>query len=185
MRITMLRRTRAGFTLLEVLLATAVMAVGTTSVLVVIATAAGMASQRQVTLRREQVVEEARHDAQAIVNAFRPCTPGTATSTVGTKKGSSKTEPAVRIEPDKVENRKSTRFDGFTYDLLFTAKDRSVPEKGYDVAITVNYGGGELHYAASTSLISTTIADEEFTTSTTFAEEKSGLAGRDKPRETR
>src|SRR5687767_1615421 len=106
----MLRGMKArGFTLLEVLLATAIMAVGTTSVLVVIATAAGMASQRQVKLRREQVVDEARHDAQTLVNAFRPGSAGTG----------GKPSPSARMAPDKIEARRSTRYDGFSYDVVF------------------------------------------------------------------
>lgn len=173
MRTKMRNRSSPGFTLLEVLLATAIMAVGTTSVLVVIATAAGMASQRQVNVRREQVIDEARHDAQAIVDAFRPGKPGPAAPAVKGK-AAAKVNTAVAIAPDKVEGRRSARFDGFTYDLDFSPQDRQVPEKGYDVGITVHYGGGELTASASTTLMSTTIADDEFTTSTTWEEERLG-----------
>lgn len=182
MRLHMKRLAARGFTLLEVLLATAIMAVGTTSVLVVIATAAGMASQRQVNVRREQVIDEARHDAQAMVDAYRP---GTAVAPApGAKKGA-KAAVNVDLGPGRVEGKKSQRFDGFTYDLTFEPKDRQILEKGYDVTIVVHYGGGELSATATTSMISTTIPDEEFLTSTTWLEEQKGLANRDKPRETR
>lgn len=175
-----------GFTLLEVLLATAIMAVGTTSVLVVIATAAGMASQRQVNVRREQVMDEARHDAQAIVDSFRvpKGTPAAAAPAKPGGKSGSKAEPAASPTiPPKVEGKRSARFDGFNYDILFEPRDRQVPEKGYDVTIVVNYGGGELSATTTTTLIPTTIPDDEFAVSTTYEEEKLGIANRDKPRE--
>jgi len=175
MKPKMRKRTSPGFTLLEVLLATAIMAVGTTSVLVVIATAAGMASQRQVNVRREQVLDEARHDAQAMVDAFRP---GKLAPVAPVEKGkkSAKVDTGVKLTPDKVEGKQSTRFNGFTYDISFSPQDRQVPEKGFDVAIVVHYGGGELSATAQTTMISTTIADDEFTTSSTFEAERLGGA---------
>ena len=184
MRPNMRRLASRGFTLLEVLLATAIMAVGTTSVLVVMASAAGMASQRQVNVRREQVIDEARHDAQAMVDAFRPAATPTAAPVPGAKK-STRTAPSANVGPAKVEGRKSSRFDGFTYDLTFEPKDRQILEKGYDVTIVVRYGGGELSATTNTSMISTTIPDDEFLTSSTWQEEQQGLANRDKSRETR
>ena len=184
MRVSMKNRVSQGFTLLEVLLATSIMAVGTTSVLVVIATAAGMASQRQVNVRREQVLDEARHDAQTMVDAFIPSKP-TGPQVIASRKGGSKNEPATKIAPDNVDGKRSGRFDGFVYDLAFAPKDRAVPEKGFDVGITVHYGGGELSMSTTTSVISTTIPDEEFTTSTTYDEQKSSPTGGSKPRESR
>ena len=173
MRLNMRKRLTGGFTLLEVLLATAIMAVGTTSVLVVIATAAGMASQRQVGVRREQVIDEARHDAQAMIDAFDPGAPDTTPQVVATKKGAAKPQFTTRRAPDRVVGKKSSRYDGFTYDIAFDAKDPLVPEMGFDVGITLHYGGGELTYAApSTSLITKTIADAEFARSATYLEEQ-------------
>lgn len=174
-----------GFTLLEVLLATSILAVGTTSVLVVFATAAGMASQRQVNLRREQVVDEARHQAQAMVDAFRPGTSPAAAP--APKKGEKKAEKVATVAyaPPKVEGKKSDRYDGFNYDLTFEARDRAVPEKGFDVTIVVHYGGGELSTTAATTLMQTLIPPEEFTSSLTYEEERKGTAQTSKPRESR
>lgn len=174
---------RGGFTLLEILLATSILAVGTTSVLVVFATAAGMASQRQVNLRREQVVDEARHHAQALVDAFRPSTEKTAAP--APKKGDKSAASAAAIAPAKVTAKKSDRYDGFDYDLTFEPRDRAVPEKGYDVVIVVHYGGGELSTTATTTLMQTLIPPEEFETSLTWQEERKGLSQTDKPRESR
>jgi prepilin-type N-terminal cleavage/methylation domain-containing protein len=184
MRRDMRRRVSPGFTLLEVLLATAIMAVGTTSVLVVIATAAGMASQRQVGVRREQVVDEARHDAQAMVDAFDPGVPDTAVQVIATKKGAAKPVTATKQAPDKVIGKKSARYDGFTYDLAFDAKDPTVPEMGFDVWITLHYGGGELSYAAPmASMIGKTISDDEFKRSSTYLEEQKAPSSPGKAKE--
>src|SRR6185295_2675294 len=142
------RRRNKGFTLLEVLLATGIMAVGTTSVLVVIATAAGMASQRQVNVRREQVLDEARHEAQAAIDAFEPSAPDATVQKIETKKGAAKGPVQTARAPDKIVARKSSRYDGFNYDVSFDAKDPLVPEAGFDVQITLHYGGGDINYAA-------------------------------------
>ena len=172
-----------GFTLLEVLMATVILAVGTTSVLVVFATAAGMASQRQVNLRREQVLDEARHYAQTVVDAFRPGKgPAPAAAPAG-KKGEKPVQ--VASAPAKVEGKKSDRYDGFVYDLAFEARDRAVPEKGYDVTIVVHYGGGELSATTTATLMQTLIPDEEFTTSISYEEERKGLSNTNKARESR
>lgn len=179
----MKRKARTGgFTLLEVLLATSILAVGTTSVLVVFATAAGMASQRQVNLRREQVVDEARHQAQAMVDAFRP---GARPAAAPAPKKGDKAPPPAAEAPAKVEGRKSERYDGFNYDLTFEPRDRGVPEKGYDVTIVVHYGGGELSTTASTTLMQTLIPPEEFESSVTWDEERKGISQSNKPSETR
>jgi prepilin-type N-terminal cleavage/methylation domain-containing protein len=179
------RRASKGFTLLEVLLATAIMAVGTTSVLVVIATAAGMASQRQVGLRRAQVVDEAIHDAQAMVDSFRPAAAKAAPVAKKGEKGDPKAGPsAQRLGPEDVKGKASKRYAGFNYDLTFAPKDRMVLDRGYDVGITVHYGGGELSYSTGASMISTTIAPDEFERSTSYIEEQSAQASA-KPKETK
>jgi prepilin-type N-terminal cleavage/methylation domain-containing protein len=177
----MRRGARKGFTLLEVLLATGIMAVGTTSILVVIAASAGMASQRQLLLRREQVVDEARHDAQAMVNAYRPQSDAVSAAGARSKKNAEKVVSAA-VAPAKVENHKSDRYAGFTYDLAFEPRDRGVPEKGFDVAITLHYGDDQTHTAECT-LLPTVIQDDEFADSMTYREERAGLGSQDKTKE--
>jgi prepilin-type N-terminal cleavage/methylation domain-containing protein len=184
MKRNMRTRVSLGFTLLEVLLATAIMAVGTTSVLVVIATAAGMASQRQVSMRREQVIDEARHDAQAMVDAFNPGVPAAGPQVIATRSGAAKPVSLTKQAPDKVIGKKSSRYDGFSYDIAFDAKDPTVPEMGFDVSITLHYGGGELTYAAPmTSMISKTISDDEFLRSSTYLEEQKAPTDKGKAKE--
>jgi prepilin-type N-terminal cleavage/methylation domain-containing protein len=184
MKRTMRRRVSVGFTLLEVLLATAIMAVGTTSVLVVIATAAGMASQRQVGVRREQVLDEARHDAQAMVDSFDPGVPDTAPQVISLKKGDAKPKSSTKQAPDKVIGKKSSRYDGFNYDIAFDARDTAVPEMGFDVWITLHYGGGELTYTAPPmTMLGKTISENEFARSSTYLDEQKAPTDKGKAKE--
>jgi len=136
-----------------------------------------------VNLRREQVLDEARHQAQSIVDAFRPGKGPAPAAAPAPKKGE---KPVVAAAaPAKVEGRKSDRYDGFVYDLAFEPRDRAVPEKGYDVTIVVHYGGGELSTSASTTLMQTLIPPEEFESSVTYEEERKGISQSNKPSETR
>lgn len=176
-------RKSAGFTLLEVLLATGIMAVGTTSVLVVMATAVGMASQRQVNLRRAQVADEARDHAQTVLDGWNPAASAPAPAPVKGPKTRAAAAPTVTNAPAKVEGKRSARYDGFAYDLAFEPKDKLVPEKGFDVTITVRYGGGDLTHTTTTSMMSTVVRPEEFATSRTWEEERRGLADQQKTNE--
>jgi prepilin-type N-terminal cleavage/methylation domain-containing protein len=158
----------AGFTLLEVMMATALLAVGAVSVLVVLASAAGFASQRQAQQRLTQVVEEARHEARAIANSFQP----------------SSTAQRPGGDDGKTEIKQSTLYPGYGYELAFAFVDRDVPEAGYDVVVTVRYGDG-LEHAEQLVVASDTIPDEEFAVSRTYEEERAGLDDREGRRETR
>ncbi len=161
-------RARSGFTLLEVMLATSLLAVGAVSVMIVLATAAGYASQRQSQQRLTQVLGEARNDARTLVNQFRP---GGDAKLPGGQGG--KTEP-----------KQSALYPGYTYALAFTDVDAAVPEAGYQVLVTVTYGDG-LEETESLIVSGDTIADDEFRTSRTYAEERAGEADRKGGREAR
>jgi len=103
-----------GFTLLEVMMATALLAVGSVSVMLVLASAAGFAGQRQTQQRLTQVLEEARNDARTRVNKFRP------TDDLKTPGG----------EDSRVEPKTSTLYPGFTYEMAFAPVDAVIPEAG-------------------------------------------------------
>ncbi len=158
----------AGFTLLEVMMATSLLAVGAVSVLIVLAKAAGYAGQRQVQQRITQVLEEARNDARTRVNAFRPSddakTPGG--------------------DDARIDSKVSTLYPGFQYDLVFAAVNAAVPEAGFEVTVNVTYGDKQSH---SEVLIvgSDSVANEEFETSITFELERAGRADLEGGRETR
>ncbi len=159
------KRRQKGFTLLEVLMATALLAVGSVSVMVVMATAIGFASQRQAGQRLTQVLEEARYDAQAAINEFNPT------------KGS----PAPGDQDGAVAVKQSAIYTGYTYGLTFVPVDKEVLEAGYQVDITVEFGDG-LTRNETVFLGADVIPDSEFTSSITFEAERrgeDGVEGRD------
>ena len=146
-----------GFTLLEVLLATSLMAVGAVSVLVVLASAAGFASRRQSQQRLTQVLDEARNDSRAIANAFRP----------------TKDDPLPGGEDATFDPKSSALYGGYQYQLSFGHVDSAVPEAGYRVGVLVTYGDEQSH---TEKLIVGTdaVPDEEFATSITYEAERRG-----------
>jgi len=149
-------------------MATSLLAVGAVSVLIVLATAAGFASERQTQQRLTQVLEEARNDARTRVNGFRP------TDDLKTPGG----------EDSRIERKASTLYPGFSYDLAFTAVVADVPEAGFEVAVNVTYGADKSH-TETLIVASDAVAFEEFETSLTFELEREGRADRDGGRETR
>jgi prepilin-type N-terminal cleavage/methylation domain-containing protein len=151
-----------GFTLLEVLMATSLLAVGAVSVLVVLATAAGYASQRQSQQRLTQVLEEARNSARTMVNSFVP--------------SEDDKLPGKDDEPN--EEQQSMLYPGFTYQLTFAPVDKDVPEAGFEVGVTVRFGDGQ----ERTEVLvvgSDAVPDEEFSRSETYELEREGEADED------
>ncbi len=153
---------KGGFTLLEVLMATSLLAVGAVSVLVVLATAAGYAGQRQSQQRLTQVLEEARNQARSMVNAFRP--------------SADDELPGKDDEPN--DETQSALYPGFTYQLAFAAIDKDVPEAGFNVSVVVRYGDG-IEVEESLVVGSDAVPDSEFTRSVTYELERRGLADRE------
>ena len=157
-----------GFTLLEVLMATSLLAVGAVSVLVVLATAAGYAGQRQSQQRLTQVLEEARNEARTMTNAFVP--------------RSDDKVPGKDDEPN--EEQQSTLYPGFTYQLAFVPVDGDVPEAGFEVTATVRYGDGQEHVEFLV-VGSDSVPDSEFSRSLTHELELEGQENRESGRESR
>lgn len=180
---TAMRRKR-GFTLLEVMMATVVLAVGTISVLMIFGTALAFAHRRQGKQQLTQVLEEARTEARAMVNAYRPNAP---VKTVKPAPGAKGTPaPEVRSPAgaqSQTEPKASTVFAAYRYTLRFEPVRREAPEAGWRTTVTVNWGDAQ-EYQETQVLASDTIQDEEFASSMTYAEERAGVQS-GKTRETR
>lgn len=154
----MRRKKDGGFTLLEIMLATSLLAIGSVSVLVVFATAAGLAAKRQGDQRLTQVIEEARSRAQQMVNDFEP-----------SERASAPGDSDGRVEPQQ-----SQAYGGYVYRLTFKPTNRAVPEAGYDVGIDIEYGDG-LQYGETFVIGANVIPDHEFERSLTYERERAGL----------
>ncbi|MCG3134066.1 MAG: hypothetical protein HMLKMBBP_01352 [Planctomycetes bacterium] len=164
-----------GFTLLEVMLATSILAVGTVSVLMVFASALGFANRRQAGAQLTDVLDEARSEARVLVNTWRPA------SSTSSSKSSAKGRPAPAgtalpySNDGVVPEKQSTLYDGFRYALRFEAVQRGVPEAGVRTIITVKWGDG-LEKQETFTVLPSTIPLEEFSRSITFDEESAGKA---------
>ncbi len=138
-------------------MATSLMAVGSVSILIVLASAAGYANERQGRQRLTQVLDEARNDARASVNVFRP------------REG----RKVPGDEEGQLDEKVSALFPGYRYELAFALVDTSVPESGYDVLVTVRYGDEQSHQER-VIVGSDTVPDEEFERSLTYEQERKG-----------
>ena len=142
-------------------MATSLLAVGAVSVLVVLATAAGYASQRQTQQRLTQVLEEARNDARSMTNAF-------VVSDDDTLPGN---------DSDPNDEVQSSVYPGFRYQLAFAPVAADVPEAGFRVEVTVRYGDN-LEHVEQLVVGSDSVPDSEFERSITYELEREGLADR-------
>ncbi|MCE9634158.1 MAG: prepilin-type N-terminal cleavage/methylation domain-containing protein [Planctomycetes bacterium] len=170
-----MRRAR-GFTLLEVMMATAVLAVGTISVLMVFGTALSFAHRRQGQQQLTQVLQEARSDARALVNSYRPSKSGASQSGSAAKDRAANTTGVASPagQDPETQPKNSTVFAAYTYKLRFEPVRRDVPESGWRTTVTVNWGDGQ-EYAEAIVITSDVIPDEEFASSKTYEEERAGI----------
>lgn len=181
------RRGRArGFTLLEVMIATSILAVGTVSVMAVFASAVGFANRRQSNAEMSEVLQEARSEAHVIVDTFKPPKAAAAAAAISkdrSKKAASP-DPMPGGPTGKVAEKQSSIHAGYRYEMQFSPVLRDVPESGYRTAITVRWGDGQ-EYVETLAVLPSSIPDEEFSYSQTFDEESAGRADRKGGRETK
>jgi len=170
MRLRM-RRSR-GFTLLEVMMATAVLAVGTISVLMVFGTALSFAHRRQGQQQLAQVLQEARSEARALVNTYRPAAAG-ASAAPGKRAAPASDSSTPAGAEAATQPKMSSVFAAYTYVLHFDPVSRGAPEAGWRTSVTVNWGDGQ-QYQESMVIASDAIPEEEFAFSSTYAEERAG-----------
>lgn len=171
---TRMRRDR-GFTLLEVMMATTVLAVGTVSVLMVFGTAIAFAHRRQAQQELTQVVAEARSEARSLVNRWRPAKP----VAPAPGKKPSKDEPVVvPTTPAGAEAETAVKpsqvISGYQYSIRFDPVRRETPEAGWRTTITVTWGDRKSHQE-SRVLLADVIPDEELASSRTYEEERAAM----------
>ncbi len=140
-------------------MATALLAIGAMSVMVVLATATGFASNRQTKQRLAQVLEEAGNEAKATVNEFV----------------ASKDRSLPGDEDGVIAEKRSELWEGFGYELKFAPVDKEFPEAGFEVQVVVRYGD-DLEQHDTLYVNKTLISEEEFMASTTYEEERAGSA---------
>ena len=167
------RRGNRGFSLLEVMVATSILAVGTVSVLAIFASAVGFANRRQSQAELAQVLEEARSEARVLVDAFRP--PSSIGNAAKSNKGKVTATKLPGSDTGKVEEKGSKVFAGYRYGVQFTELVRGVPEAGFQTTITVLWGENQT-YTETLAVLPSSIPEQEFQYSQSFDEEQRGKA---------
>ena len=155
----MRKRGSAGFTLLEVMMATALLAVGTTSIFMMLTAGNAFHVKRRRQQRVSQVLDEARFFAQSKVNNF------TSTSARRVPGG----------DGGRIAEQGSRLFANYRFELRFSAVNLDVPDAGFSVDITVRTAD-ESSYEHSIVVARDTIPMEEFATSKTYEAERAGEA---------
>lgn len=184
------RRSSSGFTLLEVMMATAVLAVGTISVLMVFGTALSFAHRRQGQQQLAQVLEEARSHGRSLVNRYQA--PKAAAAGAAAKSGTKDKPPAATAGSAKdrkafvstvstpagpattdTEPKSSTVFAAYRYRLHFEPVRADAVEAGWKTTVVIEWGDGQ-SYQETLALRPDVIPDEEFASSISFAAERTG-----------
>lgn len=168
-------RRRRGFSLLEVMLAIAVLAVGTVSVLMVFGTALSFAHRRQGHQQVAQVREEALTAARALVNAYRAPSAAPSAAARGSKdKGAAAGGAASPAGAGaSTPATQSAAYAAYTWELHFAAVQPQVPDAGWTTTIVVKRGDREEHRETQT-IVPDVIPESEFERSQSFAEEAAG-----------
>ena len=166
-------KSSAGFTLLEVMMATVLLAVGSVSIIMVLTSAAAYAKRRAEVQRLTQVFEEARSQAQHEVNRF---VPSGERKVPGPKKDAKpKPKPGEEVDPDEegADARESLLYTGFSYEIHYAPVNSTVPEMGFDARIVIRFNNASVH-EGSVVVASDTIPLSEFESSITYDAERQG-----------
>lgn len=176
----------AGFTLLEVLMATVLLAAGSVSIIMVLTAAAANATRRAEVKRIAEVFEEARRHAQSEVDGFRPSdtrkVPGPVKQ-AAPKKGAKGAKDAEAGTED-TDEIPSARYARFGYVVTYSPVNPLTPAAGYDATISIHYDGRPIH-TDSVVVAPDSIPESEFQTSLTYEQERKGTDDSDAASETK
>lgn len=147
-----------GFTLLEIMVALAVLAVGAVCVLGTFAAAIALHLQREDDLRAKSVIEEARREAQAVFESHRAT--------------------ANQPLPEPLKNQSWSRDVNVTWSVSFASVEGVKPEDGCIAILTIRQGGEDAEAGGlpprveQLFLTGESIPPDELKTSVTFEREK-------------
>lgn len=153
---------KGGFTLLEVMIAMSILALGATSILSIFVAAISFHTQRVEGNRITELRNWARQHAQVVFNNFNPFDPEVI------KKGQKPIPPKIVVDLTDVETASAStdplvreaaeKFPGFKYEVLFEEDQFSVAGSSVVAHIRI--------YRMSGQLDDTQLVDKEFLTRT-------------------
>ena len=175
-----------GFTLLEVLMATVLLAAGSVSIIMVLTAAAASARSRIDSKRLSEVRKEALRYAQSEVDAFVPTervkVPGKRPEAPARKPGA-KDEDAAAVEDDGTEIE-STLYRLYGFSIAYAPVDPAAPDAGFEARISIRVNGKEVD-ADDVIVARNSILQSEFETSITYEQERKGTDDTDTGSETK
>ena len=121
------RRDKSGFTLLEVMIAMSILALGATSILSVFVAAVSFQTQRVENNRLTDLRNFVRHHAQVRFNNYDPKSGKKGQKPIPPKVVVDLTDPEVAIaSPDPLVREAAELFPGFRYEIIFEEDQFSV-----------------------------------------------------------
>lgn len=172
----MRKKNADGFTLLEVMMATVLLAVGSVSIIMVLTSAAAYATRRAEIQKMTQVFEEARAHAQAEVNRFVPkdgrAVPGPQKD-AAEGKAAKKADDSDADESELEHSIESQLCSGYSFTIDYTPVAAGSADRGFEATIAVYQNVTRLQ-TRTIVVASDTISLAEFQTSTTFEQERKG-----------
>jgi len=153
---------KSGFTLLEVMIAMSILALGATSILSIFVAAVSFHTQRVEGNRITELRNWARQHAQIVFNNYNPHDPKVA------KKGRKPIPPKIVVDltdlesasasTDPIVREAAEKFPGFKYEVIFEEDQFSVAGSSVVAHIRI--------YRMSGQLDETQLVDKEFLTRT-------------------
>lgn len=132
----MIQRTRqAGFTLLEVLIAMSILAVGATSILGIFVAAVRFQTDRVEDNRITELLNYAMNHAEIAFNNHDPNADPSNPSPLPKAIKADLTDPMASRSPDPMIRAAAEKFKGFKYEITFEDNDLTVP--GASVVATI------------------------------------------------
>ena len=148
---------KTGFTLLEVMIAMSILALGATSILSVFVAAISFQTQRVENNRITEIRNTARHHAQVHFNNFDPRSVKKGEKPIPSKLVVDLTDPDTAMaSPDPLIREAAEKFPGFKYEVTFEEDQFSVSGSSVVAHIRI--------YRLSGQIDDSELVDKEFLT---------------------
>ena len=152
----MTRTQKSGFTLLEVMIAMSILALGATSILSIFVAAVSFQTERVEANRITELRNWARHHAQVVFENFDPTSIKEGEKPIPKNIDVNLSDPEAESSTDPLVREAANKFPGFRYEILFEEDKFSVA--GSSVVANIKI------YRLSGQVDTSELIDKEFLT---------------------